>query len=84
MLSALRAQIPGTLAYQGMLSDSLGVPKPDGSYAFNAIDGIFVQDAVENSQYNSFGGDGLNHKADDAECYLGIPRNFNVGLSIGF
>ncbi|MCH8839041.1 MAG: hypothetical protein IIA60_14815 [Candidatus Marinimicrobia bacterium] len=34
MLSALPAQIPGTLAYQGMLSDSLGAPKPDGSYAF--------------------------------------------------
>ncbi len=34
LLSSLPAQIPGTIAYQGMLSDSLGAPKPDDSYAF--------------------------------------------------
>ena len=34
LLSSIPAQIPGTLAYQGMLSDSLGAPKPDDSYAF--------------------------------------------------
>jgi hypothetical protein len=28
------AQIPRTLSYQGILTDSLGTPKPDGSYTF--------------------------------------------------
>ncbi len=28
------AQIPRTLSYQGVLSDSLGSPKPDGAYSF--------------------------------------------------
>ncbi|MEE9465122.1 MAG: TonB-dependent receptor, partial [Candidatus Neomarinimicrobiota bacterium] len=53
-------------------------------HLFNAMDGIFVQDAVDNSQYNSFGDDGTNHKADDAEVYLGMPINFNMGLSVNF
>jgi hypothetical protein len=30
---ASEAQIPRTLSYQGVLSDTSGVPKPDGSYA---------------------------------------------------
>jgi hypothetical protein len=29
-----QAQIPRTLSYQGVLSDSLGNPKPDGAYSF--------------------------------------------------
>ncbi|HXF99333.1 MAG TPA: hypothetical protein VNL69_01050 [Bacteroidota bacterium] len=29
----LQAQIPRTLSYQGILSDTLGTPKPDGQYA---------------------------------------------------
>ncbi len=53
-------------------------------HIFNVTDGIFVQDAVDNSQYNAYSGDGRNHKADDAEVYLGMPRNFNVGLSVTF
>jgi len=28
------AQIPRSMSYQGVLTDSVGVPKPDGSYAF--------------------------------------------------
>ena len=53
-------------------------------HLFNALDGVFVQDAIDNSGYNAFGDDGKNHKADDAEVYLGMPRNFNVGLAIQF
>ncbi len=30
----MNAQIPRTLSYQGVLTDSLGNPKPDGSYTF--------------------------------------------------
>jgi len=28
------AQIPRTLSYQGVLTDNIGNPRPDGSYAF--------------------------------------------------
>jgi hypothetical protein len=31
---AVEAQIPRTLSYQGVLSDTLGNPKPDGTYSF--------------------------------------------------
>jgi trimeric autotransporter adhesin len=33
-LSLAHAQIPRTLSYQGLLADSLGNPKPDGTYSF--------------------------------------------------
>jgi len=33
MSSLVQAQIPRTLAYQGVLTDSLGIPKPDDTYS---------------------------------------------------
>ena len=52
-------------------------------HVFNALDEIFVQDAVDNSQYNSWGGTG-NHDADNAEVFLGHPRYFNAGVTFRF
>ncbi len=34
LLSVLQAQIPETISYQGILSDTSGIPKPDGNYTF--------------------------------------------------
>ena len=51
-------------------------------HVFNVLDQIYVQDAVDNSKYNAFTGDNKNHKADDAEVYLGLPRTFNLGFSV--
>lgn len=51
-------------------------------HVFNVLNQVYVQDAVDNSQYNAFTGDGKNHKADDAEVFLGLPRTFNTGFSI--
>ena len=34
LLSPVQAQIPQVLSYQGLISDSLGVPKPDDTYTF--------------------------------------------------
>jgi hypothetical protein len=48
----------------------------------NALDATFIQDAVDNSKYNSFGN--LSSTADDAEVYFGLPTSFNMGLSINF
>jgi hypothetical protein len=51
-------------------------------HVFNALDAIYIQDAVDNSQYNAFGD--KNHEADDAEVYIGMPRRINFGLNINF
>ena len=48
---------------------------------YNLLDEIYVQDAVDNSSFNSFDND---HDADDAEVFLGIPRNLNIGVELTF
>lgn len=53
-------------------------------HVFNALDAIYIQDAVDNSRYNSFSADGVNHQADDAEVFIGMPRRINFGLNINF
>ena len=52
------------------------------AHVFNALDAVYVQDAVDHSQYNSFGD--KVHAAHNAEVFLGTPRYFNVGLSVNF
>lgn len=49
------------------------------AHVLNALDETYIQDAIDNSAYNSWDQD---HDADDAEVYLGLPRTFNVGLQI--
>ena len=52
------------------------------AHVFNALDATYVQDAVDHSQYNSWGD--KVHAAQNAEVFLGSPRYFNVGLSVNF
>jgi len=52
------------------------------AHIFNALDDIYVQDAVDHSQYNSYGD--KVHAAHNAEVFLGTPRYFNAGLKINF
>ena len=52
------------------------------AHVFNALDDIYVQDAVDHSQYNSYGD--KNHAAHNAEVFLGTPRYFNAGLVVRF
>jgi outer membrane cobalamin receptor len=52
------------------------------AHIFNATDAIFVQDAVDHSQYNSYGD--KTHAAHNAEVFLGTPRYFNVGIAVNF
>ena len=54
------------------------------AHVFNLTDALYVQDAIDNSEYSAFTNDGKNHKADDAEVYLGMPRRINIGLSVNF
>ena len=51
-------------------------------HLFNALDNVYVQDAVDNSKYNGFGD--KVHAAHNAEVFLGTPRSFNVGLAVNF
>ena len=53
------------------------------AHIFNALDNTYVQDAVDNSQYNGYG-DALSHSAGAAEVFLGMPRNYNAGLKVNF
>ena len=56
--------------------------------AFNILDRVFIQDAQDNSRFNAYWDEAeraagrLSHKADDAEVFLGYPRNFNFGFQI--
>ena len=52
------------------------------AHVFNALDEVFVQDAVDNSQYNSWGS--KEHLAHNSEVFLGTPRYANIGVSINF
>ncbi|HEX6940877.1 MAG TPA: TonB-dependent receptor [Longimicrobiales bacterium] len=51
---------------------------------FNALDELYVQDALDNSSFNAFTDNGVNHSADDAEVYIGMPRTINVGISLQY
>lgn len=51
-------------------------------HVYNLFDAVYVQDATDNSAYNAFGE--KSHKADDAEVFLGLPRNYNFGVKVSF
>ena len=51
-------------------------------HVFNALDEVFVQDAVDNSQYNGYGS--KQHLPHNAEVFLGTPRYANIGVTINF
>ncbi|NQT64048.1 MAG: hypothetical protein HQ556_13890, partial [Candidatus Marinimicrobia bacterium] len=58
-------------------------------HVFNVLDATYVQDAVDNSEYNGFSiydGDFIsnNHTAEKAEVFLGTPRWMNAGLKLNF
>ena len=65
-----------------VLPEVAGVHPTLFAHVFNALDAVFVQDAVDHSQYNSWGD--KVHAAQNAEVFLGTPRYFNVGVSIDF
>lgn len=51
---------------------------------FNVFDSFYIQDAVDNSPFNAYRGNGVTHSADDAEVFLGLPRQINFGTNITF
>ncbi|MDA3861841.1 MAG: TonB-dependent receptor [Melioribacteraceae bacterium] len=53
------------------------------AHAFNLLDTIYIQDAVDNSSYNGISG-ATSHSAQRAEVFFGTPQSFNAGVSIAF
>lgn len=51
------------------------------AHVFNVMNKMYIQDAFDNSPYNAFDRD---HDADDAEVFLGLPRNYNIGFVVRF
>lgn len=51
---------------------------------FNLTNELYIQDATDNSPFNAFDDNGVNHSADDAEVFLGLPRRFNLGVTVHF
>ena len=64
------------------LPEIAGLDMTLSAHLFNALDNVYVQDAVDNSQYNGYGD--KVHAAHNAEVFLGTPRNFNLGLAVSF
>ena len=84
-----REQVWMAPAYNRLdLHGSYNLPKIGGldmsltGHVFNALDALYVQDAVDNSQYNGFGD--KMHLPHNAEVFLGTPRYANIGLVINF
>ena len=85
-------QPPGYSVFDLHASYSLGdlIPVANGgdlrlfANVYNLLDTVYIQDAVDASQYNNYDEDGDVHDADSAEVFLGYPRNLNVGFQIIF
>ena len=84
-----RAQVWEAPGYSKLdLHMSYNLPKVKGldmtlnGHIFNVLDEVFVQDAVDNSQYTGYGS--KQHLPHNAEVFLGTPRYANVGLTINF
>ena len=87
--NADREQVWMAPAYNRLdLHASYQLPKIGGldmaltGHIFNALDAVYVQDAVDHSKYNSYGD--KVHAAHNAEVFLGTPRYFNLGLTVNF
>ena len=56
-------------------------------HVFNLFDEIYVQDADDNDKYNSYHYSQylpMDHSANDAGVFLGLPRYWNTGIRIRF
>ena len=68
-------------AYYNLPMSLAGTKLQVFAHVFNLTDALFIQDAVDNSQYNAWDKD---HDADSAEVFFGSPTYFNMGLTVRF
>ncbi len=91
LATADRDQVWAAPSYSKMdLHVTYDLPKIAGinaqlfTHVFNALDATYVQDAVDNSQYNGWSNGSNSHSAERAEVFLGTPRFMNFGLRLRF
>ena len=68
-------------AYYNLPMSIAGTKLQVFAHVFNLTDALYIQDAVDNSQYNSWDKD---HDSDSAEVFFGSPTYFNMGLTVRF
>ena len=68
--------------YYNLPMDLAGTKLQVFAHVFNLTDAEYIQDAVDNSQYNGMGSG--KHLASDAEVFFGTPRYMNMGISVRF
>jgi hypothetical protein len=68
-------------AYYNLPMSLAGTKLQVFAHVFNLTDALYIQDAVDNSQYNAWDKD---HDADSAEVFFGSPTYFNMGLTVRF
>ncbi len=66
-------------AFYNLPIDIQGVELTAFAHVYNLFDIEYISDAEDNSRFNSFD---LDHDADDAEVFFGLPRTFNIGVSV--
>ena len=60
------------------------------AHVFNVFDKLYISDATDDSQYNAYAMSTypyapINpHSADAAEVFMGLPRTFNIGVSLSY
>lgn len=64
--------------------DISGLQLKLSAHVFNALDTEYISDATDNSRFNAYSKDGKNHSANDAEVFFGLPRTFNIGLTLTY
>ncbi|MBN2426518.1 MAG: TonB-dependent receptor [Calditrichaceae bacterium] len=88
----------GLLDFHGSYNlpfDVKGVKLTISAHVFNILDELYISDATDNSDYSSYKIDHDDnpatdkiivnpHKADAAEVYMGLPRTFNIGLTLHY
>ena len=79
LVVAAEAQIPRTLSYQGVLTDSLGNPKPDGTYTFTfrLYESISGGSAIWTEQKTLQVGRGLFHTVLGDQVVIGPSVAFD-------
>ena len=70
------------ISYDFNIADKFGISV--FGHMFNILDEVYVQDATDNSRYNAYPYGNDAHNASSAEVFLGLPRTFNVGMSVRF
>ncbi len=66
------------------LAEMSGVAVSLNGHVFNLLDAKYISDADDNDRYSAFDDELMNHDAASAGVYFGLPRRFNLSLTIEY